>query len=1316
MDDTDRDESRITKFKGNDGEDFELWSLRLNAVLEGKDLAEVLTEEAREEAQEFHDEIRKKKIRKARAIIINALGDKPLRVVQTATGPKDMMEKLSERYAASTTANKIAVLTSLIHTRYDREKNMGEYLSEMESMFNKLAAMKLPIAPELQVAILLVSMTAEESLSGTVSAIKTMDESRATWEYVSGRLIEEVRSQKLAENSDGLGTIAAAALIPRGPRGLHKSQIRCYRCNRKGHIARNCRTKLKNEQEESTNNNEEEDEPTVRAAVAMDKKGGSDFIMDSGCTEHISNKSENFTKIENITPIRVYLANNFVVEAKQKGMVSIDIYRSDRGRTKTTRLALSNVLYIPEASVNLISCTQLDKYGISTLFQNGKCELLDREQKNVCIGYAIERKADKLFVLEGNVVKSKKKINIACTTNTDVTSGIDLWHQRLGHISKDVVQKMADGMVEGLSTEDKAQNIECIPCVEAKQTKMPSTGTIVKGEIHHAIHSDMIGPIKPQSLGGAKYIICFMVEASRLSKVYVVRRKSDLYTCFKEFQAWLERATDVLIKSVHSDNAKEYIRLGDYLKEEGIVQSFSTAYTPQSNGLAERFNRTLLDKVRVMLRSASLPMKFWGEAALHGSYLHNVTSGKPNDSMTPYEMTYNKKPDLSKLRIFGCAAYVHEPKERRAWKLSQRGNEGILLGHENGMYRVWNTKTLQVSISKHVMFKEDLFPAEKIFDTTETDEEGDSETSIFMNEPLKDNEQGPSVVTVQPNSETDGPSNSENAPAVVTPRYPTRERREPDRYVANAARRGDMGDTDDNPTLRVAMQSKESKEWKKAIDDELCSLKGSGTWEIVKRPNNVHVLHCMWLLKKKRTADGKFSRYKARLVVCGNEDDVPSALTFAPVVDFTVVRLTLSLAKQDGWLIHQVDYSNAFLQGDLERVVYMYVPEMMAGYWNGKVCLLRKSLYGLKEAPRIWYDLLSNDLQSIGLKPMTSAPCVFRANGIMVLCYVDDLLVMAEDEKKMAVLKEKLAEKLPANDMGTATDFLGMKLIHEEDGIIITQNKYIEGLISKLGLSNCRTSIIPCDPNIDLSTPGDEEADAEFEYRSIVGSLMYLATHTRPDIFVATSMLARHVENPSKKHQQAIVKLVKYLKGTRNHGLKLTAGEGDQLSAYVDSNWAGEPGAGRRSRTGFVLLYGASLIHYTSSLQKGITLSSTEAEYVALSDATKMIIWVRRILEEFGKKQERTLVGEDNAGAFKWSNGHVAEDYRRSRHVDVKYHHVREHVAAETMKLVKVGTNEMVADFLTKALQSVGLRKAMEALNVVECMREKGTEGNVKEV
>ena len=330
---SERDELRVPKFRGSEHEDFELWSLRLSSVLESKDLAGVVYDasEVPEDATAEEKAVYQRKLRKARAIIITSLGDKPLRVVQSVEHPKEMVQKLIERYAASTTANKIAVMTSLIHTRYDGVKDMGEYISEMESLFNKLAAMGSSVDSDMQVAILLVSLSSEESLSSTVSAIKTMDVDKATWEYVTGRLIEEVRSQKLAGSAEVMASSTKAAAIRQRK---HISDLRCFKCNKKGHIARNCKSK------KGSRNVEKDENSGVRAALVRKEACDAAFIVDSGCTQHITNDIQNFTTVCDIKPIRVHLADDRVVEAKKEGTVRINLFPRKKGK-RETKLMLS---------------------------------------------------------------------------------------------------------------------------------------------------------------------------------------------------------------------------------------------------------------------------------------------------------------------------------------------------------------------------------------------------------------------------------------------------------------------------------------------------------------------------------------------------------------------------------------------------------------------------------------------------------------------------------------------------------------------------------------------------------------------------------------------------------------------------------------------------------------------------------------------------------------------------------------------------------------------------------------------------------------
>ena len=351
--------------------------------------------------------------------------------------------------------------------------------------------------------------------------------------------------------------------------------------------------------------------------------------MDSGCTQHITTDLSNCESLHDIDTIKVHLANDNVVEAKKEGVVRM-VMEPRKGGIQT-QLLLNKVLYVPDAGVNMISCTQLDKSDISTIIEGGECVLVDRKANRCELGYAKRRQSDHLFVLQGTVSRQSRTSMCSVIGNVGYKqSGEELWHRRLGHISKSRARQLAAGIVEGIDMNAVAEQIDCNTCVETKQSKSPASGSLSKGQLNHTIHSDMIGPISPSTIGGARYILCFIVETSRYAKVFIIKERSQLRQCFKQFLAWIERVTTTSIKRLHSDGAKEYVQLGSYLKELGITQTFSTPYTPQSNGLAERYNRTLLDKIRSMIHDAGLSMKFWGETALHAAYLTNVTGGKGN--------------------------------------------------------------------------------------------------------------------------------------------------------------------------------------------------------------------------------------------------------------------------------------------------------------------------------------------------------------------------------------------------------------------------------------------------------------------------------------------------------------------------------------------------------------------------------------------------------------------------------------------------------------------------------------------------------------
>lgn len=1463
---------RLPMFKGKAEEDFQLWSIRVMATLEGKDLADVVTGnevmpvpgEGEDDPDEEDVTAYVQKQKKARALIVNALGDSPLRAIQSCITPDEMWKKLIERYASSATSNKISVMTSLMNSRYDGKNEIAEHISQMESMFNRLRAMGSSVEENMKVAILLVSVGGQTDLKSTISAIKTMDTERVTWDYVTGRLVEEERSQRIVEGDSMDIVNTKLALISK-----KKKKQKCYNCGKLGHYAKDCWSKKKND-----NNYDQEDHEsgkrklrvatvrtmrnTMRRSKKFDrrelntrdtsrtqrigqkcttdhrvrdcrtmawrkpewcdviqgdtgevnsrgtnevdcneevnddewkyykadefnsgrkelvvfptqnnygcrimmattkKRDKTKFVLDSGASEHICNEKSVFSSMCRINQVKINLADDTTIEADEAGVVDIYLEQADNMEEDIpyNTLSLQHVLYVPSSSMSILSCAKLDEHDITTTFAHGVCAMTDRSDDNMLLGYAPRRSCDNLYEVAGfaSGERNENSIRLGIVRNMVARQkklkGVHLWHRRLGHVAKSTIRNMDKGIVTGMDLNEKPKEVDCITCGESKSEKSMATGSLTKDEKPHVVHMDICGPIRPMTFGKAKYFVAFVLQKSRFAHVCLLQKKSQVNEKFMEFMAWLERDSEIPVRRIHSDQAKEFIALGKDLLARGITHTMSTKYTPQSNGLVERFNRTILSKVRAMLTETCVTTQYWGEAILQAVDIYNVTGCSGNDGKTPYEAHHGVVPDLSRFRVFGCMALLHMSKENRQKKLDPRAVETILLRSGTGMFKVIDLKSKEVTYSKNVRVDENVFPSKRMPHEEENGFVVEDAVGVLRSQSIPEeliqleqlpphniqpvigndegvdevNEEEEEVLEVPEDSSdesVDGhshhqqESNHVELEGDVERRYPTRVRREPDRYVANAAR---MEEDDDNPSVGTAMSSSERNEWIKAISSELSALKRNNTWELVKKPEGAELLSCKFVLKKKRDADGTLKRYKARLVVCGNMDKYQWTETYSPVVDISVVRLLLAIAAQRNWVVEQVDVDNAFLLGRIERPVYMRKPNFLHEGGENSVCSLRRSLYGLQEAPRVWYEHLKKHLKIMGLSPMMNAPCVFRGDGIIVLCYVDDILVMGREKKKVDSFMVNLKKTFSVKSMGKVGDFLSMQVKCEEGKVSMKQKSKIVSIVQELSLNNAKISQFPMDVTTDYSRSEGPEGDERFPYRRVVGQILYLSTHTRPDVAVAISILARHVESPRKKHIDGLIKLVKYLKGTTEKGLVLTPGESNKLSAHVDSNWGGESGSGRRSRTGVAIFYGDALISYNSTLQKSIALSSTEAEYIALSEACKSVIWLRRVCDELGINQETTKIYEDNSGAVRWASSTSSEDFSRRKHVDIRYHYVNQCIQEKHVRIVKVGTRDMRADFLTKPLSVQSFRDSIRRIGVVDIINSNRREGVLDEI
>ena len=410
--------------------------------------------------------------------------------------------------------------------------------------------------------------------------------------------------------------------------------------------------------------------------------------------------------------------------------------------------------------------------------------------------------------------------------------------------------------------------------------------------------------------------------------------------------------------------------------------------------------------------------------------------------------------------------------------------------------------------------------------------------------------------------------------------------------------------------------------WRLAVFEEMNALKKNDTWEMVELPKGKKVVGCKWVFSIKSKADGSVERYKARLVAKGFTQTygIDYQETFAPVAKINSIRVLLSLIVNSNWPLHQLDVKNAFLNGDLEEEVYMSSPpgfEERCG--NGRVCRLKKSLYGLKQSPRAWFERFGKVIKRYAYIQSQADHTMFYKHSndgkiAILIVYVDDIVLTGDDCDELAKLKKKLAEEFEIKDLGALKYFLGMEFARSREGISVNQKKYVIDLLNETGMLGCKPAETPIEPNVKLQPAEAENVKNMEYYQRLVGRLIYLS-HTRPDISFSVSMVSQFMHAPGPAHFEAVYRILKYLKGTPGKGLLFKPQGHLQIEAYTDADWAGSI-VDRRSTSGYCSFAGGNLVTWRSKKQNMVARSSAKAEFRTVAHGICEIMWIRRLLEE----------------------------------------------------------------------------------------------------
>ncbi|KAE9170869.1 hypothetical protein PF005_g27386 [Phytophthora fragariae] len=537
-------------------------------------------------------------------------------------------------------------------------------------------------------------------------------------------------------------------------------------------------------------------------------------------------------------------------------------------------------------------------------------------------------------------------------------------------------------------------------------------------------------------------------------------------------------------------------------------------------------------------------------------------------------------------------------------------------------------------------------------------------------------------------------------PAAMPPREAgARRARKPPAHLREYVVGSVINSTADIPvpsTYRQAKQSDHWPEWKAAMEEELASLREHGTWKLVARvkAKRQRVITNKWVYTIKRDAQGRIRRFKARLVIHGfrQQEGVDYAETYAPVIRFETIRAAILYALKRGWNIRQYDVMTAFLYGLLEELIFMEIP---SGSDEGSpggdlICQLIKSLYGLKQAPAVWNKTLRTFLVSLGLTRFDSdygLYAMYEGDEVQMLLtvYVDDLLLMGPP-----ALCDKVAAQLDAKftmtSMGEVKYLLGIEITidREHNQVVYSQRTHIDKLLKKFGLANSYGCWTPQATNESRAKEKSSEP-GDLPYRELVGGLQYLVSGSRPDIAHAVRHLGKFLSCYTAAHYREGQRVLRYLLQTRDFALRMDVIPGNNVSitVFTDSDYANDPDDSK-SVSGYITFLDGNVISYGSRKQGINAQSSTEAEYIAMNEGVKDILWIVGLCAELRWPASTPMLRGDNQAAL-----YLAEKpgkHSNTKHINNKYHLVRHLVEDGKLRTLHVPTNDNTADIMTKPL------------------------------
>jgi hypothetical protein len=1080
---------------------------------------------------------------------------------------------------------------------------------------------------------------------------------------------------------------------------------------------------------------------SLNATIFMASHNDDEFLIDSGASHHIVPNADGLVNVTNLAkPLRFNLAGSSMdIVAHQKGMLGITL---SNGKS----FGIRNIYIVRQARMRIFSYGLLAEEGWNLDYQgrtfaNGPLSL-KVVVRNVLPYVSVEGLSKTARPATICHVEAPLPPDVCATLARD-QSKLYAEHCRLGHMHPDRIIELAEaGRIKADVAELKSDDfklMDCQTCNRQKATNLPKGGISARGtKDGEMIHVDLAGPFEPSAAGNT-YYLGIVADYTKARQIVPIKLKSEAFSFVIAFVKLLDRQSGVKVKVIRSDQGAEFgggdngsLAAKAFYTETGIIHQESPRYTPELNGVAERFNRTIKEMISAMVDGTPLGHKYWDHAGRYACAILNM-SAYNDEGMNAWSTLTGRDPTIDNVREFGELVTAMVPSDLR--KKSNFEQPRAELGRVIGMpamasgylvrfkrtgdqlvCRDIQSATLPLSTPLETPIRMQpapyVPPAPRTVDDIIRAAPASRQSKLLEQSKDPNTPMGWAAAKARQMAEAHERSGAEPATRITdVGTNPSKEptpvqgaevtalsKADTSKTMDNAAAFAALAqhldlDNDEPKSIKAALASANSKEWHAAIQAELDNLEGKGTWVETSLPKDRKAISCKWVLKRKRDANGAITKYKARLVARGfsQQPGIDFEETYAPVGRLSSLRILLAIVATLDLECEQADVEGAYLNGNLDRPIYMHYPEGMAKSKSSHTCLLlKKTLYGLKQSGREWWLVLGDKLVALGFTRCQSDWGLYVKKddsdsvSMLVLVYVDNLLACAKTTAECNALFDSISNEWTITRLGEVKDILGMHINRDraKRTLTISMGGYIDKLgdrfpiAGKVGgkYSPLPTVHVDDAPLLPSVTP----------YLEIVGSIQWIASSTRPDVAFAASFLGRYNAEPTQAHYELGLRVIRYLVSTRQVGLELGGKFEKGLVAYVDADWAGCLKT-RRSTTGYVSYLFGGAINWMSRRQATVAASTMEAEYIAGAEASNDILWLRNLLTELGMNLDLpTVMRIDNQSAIQLASN--PSTHARSKHIDIKHHILRERVDKGILELEYIESKKNRADILTKAL------------------------------